>query len=130
MRVVVPYAADRPKTRLEGVLSPGERAAFAAEMLADVLAAVRAAGLDPTVLSTAPLDVDAAVVVDDRSLTTAVNGVLTGESGPGVAETPVAVVMADLALATGEVLSLGALDADEWAAREGAGVRVVVRAAG
>ena len=40
MRVVVPFAAERPKTRLEGVLSPEERVAFARAMLADVLEAL------------------------------------------------------------------------------------------
>lgn len=109
MRVVVPYAADRPKTRLESVLSPAERAAFAEAMLADVLSAVRATGVEPTVLSTAPLDLaiddEPDVVVDDRPLTDAVNAVLAGDHGSGVEHAPVAVVMADLALATREVLA-------------------------
>ncbi len=94
MRVVVPYAATEPKTRLADVLSPDERAAFAEAMLADVLAAVRATGRDPEVLATAPVETDAPVTVDDRPLTEAVNAVLAGTDGP------VAVVMADLALAT------------------------------
>jgi 2-phospho-L-lactate guanylyltransferase len=104
MRVVVPFAAERPKTRLEQVLSRAERAAFATAMLRDVLAAVNEAGVEPLVLSTAPVEVAGEVVVDDRSLTTAVNAVLSGEHGPGVAETPIAIVMADLALATSRVL--------------------------
>ena len=98
MRVVVPFAADRPKTRLSDALATDERAAFARTMLADVLAAVRAAGREPTVLATASVDVDAPVTVDDRPLTAAVNAVLAD------ADDPVAVVMADLALATGPVL--------------------------
>jgi len=99
MRVVVPYAAGDPKTRLAGVLAGDERAAFARAMLADVLAAVRAAGREPEVLATGPVDVDAPVTVDERPLTEAVNAVLAGTDGP------VGVVMADLALATGEVLA-------------------------
>ncbi|MFU8867182.1 2-phospho-L-lactate guanylyltransferase [Natronococcus sp.] len=100
MRVLVPFAADAPKTRLEPVLSADERAAFARAMLRDVLAAIDAAGGEPTVLSTAPLDLDpsvpAPVVVDNRPLTPAVNARL-----PATREDdPVAVVMADLALAT------------------------------
>lgn len=55
MRVLIPFAADRPKTRLDPILSPDEREAFAAAMLADVLRAVRLAGQDPVVLSTAPI---------------------------------------------------------------------------
>ena len=99
MRVVVPYAAHEPKTRLRGVFSPEERAAFAETMLADVLAAVRATVRDPEVLATASVEADAPVTVDQRPLSTAVNAVL--------AETdePVAVVMADLALATPDALS-------------------------
>ncbi|WP_137284733.1 2-phospho-L-lactate guanylyltransferase [Halorussus salinisoli] len=98
MRVVVPYAATEPKTRLADVLSADERAAFAEAMLADVLATVRATGREPEVLATAPVEVDAPVTVDDRPLTEAVNAVL--------AETDetVAVVMADLALATPDAL--------------------------
>jgi len=98
MNVVVPYAASDPKTRLADVLDAGERAAFARAMLADVLAAVRAAGREPTVLATAAVDADAPVTVDERPLTDAVNAVLAGADGP------VAVVMADLPLATGPAL--------------------------
>jgi 2-phospho-L-lactate guanylyltransferase len=98
MRVVVPFAAENPKTRLSGVLDAGERAGFARAMLADVLGAVRTAGHTPTVLATAPVDVDARVRVDDRPLTTAVNAVLDE------VDEPVAVVMADLPLATPAVL--------------------------
>jgi len=98
MNVVVPYAASDPKTRLSGVLDGDERAAFARAMLEDVLAAVRTTGREPDVLTTAAVDVDAPVVVDDRPLTDAVNGVLAETDGA------VAIVMADLALATGPAL--------------------------
>lgn len=98
MRVLVPYDAERPKTRLDGVLDADERAAFAAAMLADVLAAVRDAGHDPTVLATARVDADAPVRVDERPLTPAVNAALEDTEGPR------AVVMADLALATPRVV--------------------------
>ena len=99
MRIVVPYAAAEPKTRLADTLSSEERAAFADEMLADVLAAIRATGRDPEILATEPVEADAPVTVDPRPLTEAVNAVL--------AETdePVAVVMADLALATPDALA-------------------------
>lgn len=100
MRVVVPYAASEPKTRLADVLSPEERAAFAEAMLGDVLAAVRATGREPEVLATAPVEVDASVTVDERPLTEAVNAVLAETTD----EEAVAIVMADLALATPDVL--------------------------
>ncbi|WP_331234971.1 2-phospho-L-lactate guanylyltransferase [Natronorarus salvus] len=95
-RVVVPYDAREPCTRLSPVLDPDERWDFSRAMLADVLGAVRAAGYDPELLATAPIDVDAPVTVDERSLTPAVNDALS----PGTA-----VVMADLALATPGTLS-------------------------
>ena len=117
MRVIVPFDPTSPNTRLSSVLSPDERRGFADAMLADVLAAVRAAGGDPEILATAPVDADALgdadettsdattlagvdipVTVDDRDLTTAVNDALDG----GL---PAAVVMADLALATPEALA-------------------------
>ncbi|WP_345782001.1 2-phospho-L-lactate guanylyltransferase [Natronococcus sp. A-GB1] len=104
MRVLVPFAADAPKTRLEPVLSADERAAFARAMLRDVLAAIHAVGYEPTVLSTAPLELEepipAPVVVDDRPLTPAVDARLPERSE----DDPVAVVMADLALATPDAL--------------------------
>ncbi len=54
MRFLVPYAADRPKTRLADVLDDDDRAAFAAAMRRDVVSAIRAAGHDASILSTAP----------------------------------------------------------------------------
>ncbi|KDE58937.1 2-phospho-L-lactate guanylyltransferase [Halostagnicola sp. A56] len=117
MHVVVPYAPDAPKTRLEPVLSERERTRLARVMLEDVLAAVRETGREPTVLSTEPLEVDAPVAVDRRSLTEAVNAVVRSRTQNAAAEsgdaTGVAVVMADLALTTPEALErLFAPDAD------------------
>ena len=94
MEVVVPFAAHAPKTRLEPLLDPDERASFARAMLEDVLDAVEGTGRMPTVLSTTQIGIDAEVLVDERRLTDAVDGVLAKSVGP------VAVVMADLALAT------------------------------
>lgn len=94
MRVVVPFDATTPKTRLEDTLEPEERAAFAEAMLADVLAALQETGAEPEVLSTGPVDTDLPVKIDERSLTEAVNAELAEAS------TPMAVVMADLALGT------------------------------
>jgi 2-phospho-L-lactate guanylyltransferase len=76
MRVVVPLSVSGPKSRLADVLSPAERRAFALVMCRDVLAAARDAGLDPELLATAPVDLDAPTTVDDRPLSEAVNAVL------------------------------------------------------
>ena len=108
MEVLVPFSTDRPKSRLSGVLSPDERSAFARAMLDDVLDAVEDAGGEPRVLATDAVAVDPPVTVDDRPLTAAVNAALDARLGADAdAETeidgprePVAVVMADLALAT------------------------------
>jgi 2-phospho-L-lactate guanylyltransferase len=103
MEVLVPFSTERPKSRLSGVLDPDERAAFALAMLRDVLDAVAAAGGEPRVLATAPVDGDLScpVAVDERPLTPAVNAALDArlDDSPGERD-PIAVVMADLALAT------------------------------
>jgi len=113
MRVVVPFDAVRPKSRLDSRLTPDERDAFARVMLKDTLVSIRTAGGRPIVLATDTVDVDAPVVVDEQPLTPAVNDVLAaafdGETvTPGTDdETGVdalAVVMADLALATPDAL--------------------------
>ncbi|WP_435074481.1 2-phospho-L-lactate guanylyltransferase [Halorubrum sp. HHNYT27] len=114
MEVIVPFSTDRPKSRLSGVLDPDERAAFALAMLRDVLDTIAAAGGDPRVLATAPVDGDlpCPVDVDDRPLTPAVNAALEERFSERSNEPdPVAVVMADLALATpaalGELFAAG-----------------------
>ncbi|WP_128906268.1 2-phospho-L-lactate guanylyltransferase [Halorubrum amylolyticum] len=113
MEVLVPFSTDRPKSRLSAVLSPAERAAFARAMLRDVLDAVAAAGAEPRVLATGAVDADlpCPVTVDDRPLTEAVNAALDARLGDGGdggddgdAAERVAVVMADLALATPDAL--------------------------
>jgi 2-phospho-L-lactate guanylyltransferase len=101
MTVLVPFAPDRPKTRLSTVLDPDERRAFAHAMLRDVLDALVEAGREPTVLATAEpdLDRDVALAVDDRDLSAAINAYLE-ELGPTGQANQVAIVMADLALVT------------------------------
>ncbi len=94
MDVLVPFDARDPKTRLSPVLDPTERHAFARAMLSDVLDVLRAAGHQPEVLSTAPIDCPCPVTVDERPLTSAVNAVLAEQRGS------LAIVMADLALLT------------------------------
>jgi 2-phospho-L-lactate guanylyltransferase len=103
MRVVVPLSVTRPKSRLAPVLSPAERRAFALVSCRDVVDAARDAGLDPELLVTEHVDVDAPATVDDRPLTEAVNAVLA-DAEPD-ADRPVCVLMADLALATPTAVS-------------------------
>jgi 2-phospho-L-lactate guanylyltransferase len=97
MALLVPLDATTPKSRLSPFLTADERREFATAMAADVVSALAATGRNPTVLATAETDLatDAAheVAVDDRPLTDAVNARLETNG-------PVAVVMADLALAT------------------------------
>lgn len=101
MQVVVPFDATAPKTRLGTLFDANERAALARVMLTDVLNALQRVGHEPTVLATAAVDCDAPVDVDTRPLTPAVNAMLEA------ADEAVAVVMADLPLATPD--SLGPL---------------------
>jgi 2-phospho-L-lactate guanylyltransferase len=131
MRVVVPFAVDQPKTRLSAPLGADERRAFARAMLADVLAAIDATGHDSTVLATAELDADAFadlpgdasvtlpadtdVVVDDRSLSTAVNDVLA------TADDPVGVLMSDLPLVKPETVRRLAAKSGDVVAAPGRG---------
>jgi len=99
MRVLVPFDARDPNTRLAPVLAESERQAFAEAMLADVLETLDVAGHDARVLATAPVECAAPVTVDERPLTPAVNAALAD------AEFPLAVVMADLALLTPAALA-------------------------
>lgn len=93
MHLVVPFDVKSPKTRLGGLFDADERAALARVMLDDVLAAVGSLDHETRVLATAPVDGPVPVEVDDRPLSAAVNAVLAEE-------TPIAIVMADLPLAT------------------------------
>jgi 2-phospho-L-lactate guanylyltransferase len=94
MRVLVPFDARSPKTRLAPALEAAERERFAERMLADVLAAIEATPHEPLVLATGPVETTAPVTQDERPLTAAVNAVLAD------ADEPVGIVMADLALVT------------------------------
>jgi len=104
MQVIVPFAADAPKTRLSSALSADERRQFAGAMLRDVVDAVAEAGHDPHVLATGPVSVDVPVTVDEGSLDAAVNGLLENHFDAAATDEPIAVVMADLALATAPAL--------------------------
>lgn len=97
MRVVIPFDATNPKSRLADVLNPAERREFSDAMLRDVIDAVEATGRTPEVVSTAPIDLAVPTTVDDRQLTPLVDGIIDRGA-------PVAVVMADLALATPDAL--------------------------
>ncbi|WP_142857960.1 2-phospho-L-lactate guanylyltransferase [Salinigranum halophilum] len=107
MRVVVPFDATTPKTRLAPVLDADERDAFARCMLRDVLAAAAPLG-SVEVVATSPVDVDASasVRVDDAPLSAVVDRAVAETVGAEGAERhPLVVVMADLALATPDALT-------------------------
>ncbi|MFB6250213.1 MAG: 2-phospho-L-lactate guanylyltransferase [Halobellus sp.] len=123
MDVIVPFTDRDPKSRLKPVLGAAERRKFAFAMLQDVVTTIEATGHEPELLVPRPLDVaesaadtaakaseaaeddavpesvaDRPTIVDDRPLTPAVNGVLSRVADGDTAA--VAIVMADLALAT------------------------------
>lgn len=98
VRFIVPFDAHNPNTRLSPVLDRRERSAFALAMLRDVVAAIRETGHQPELLATAPVECDLPVTVDARPLSVAINAILAET------ETEIAVVMADLPLATPEAL--------------------------
>ncbi len=106
--VVIPFKPIHPKTRLSPVLSEEERTAFALCMLRDVVTALRSAGCNPLVLSTAPFDNgDIPVKILEQGLNEAIDTFCTGN------DEPLAIVMADLALADrSSVLALLSSGAD------------------
>jgi len=99
MHVVVPFDGREPKTRLVPILSARERREFALTMLEDVAGAIETVGFEPTILATTAVDCAWPVIVDERPLDAAVNEQLAS------AVEPVAIVMADLALATPDALA-------------------------
>lgn len=99
MQVVIPFSEECPKTRLASVLSLEERRAFARAMLRDVIDSVRSTGAEPVILATDHLEADVAVTVDDGELSPATNRFIEAS------DDPVAIVMADLPLATSSSLS-------------------------
>lgn len=101
MHVIVPFGCENPKSRLDGVLTLPERREFARAMFQDVIETVDATRHRPVVVASGTLEtsVPARTRTDSRPLSTAVNAVIEEYS------VPIAVVMADLPLATPEVLS-------------------------
>lgn len=109
MRVIVPYDARDPKTRLAPVLDPDERLEFAAAMCRDTLAGLASAGHEIELLATAEPEhaFDVPIGIDERPLTPAINGVLS------TADEAVAVVVSDLPLLSdASATRLFELDAD------------------
>lgn len=115
MRVVVPFDAGDPKTRLAPVLGAEERIAFAQAMRDDVCDSVLEAGGRPVLLSTEPIEHECPVRVDERALGTAVDAAVADTLEQAEA---CGVVMADCALASAEVirrLGVGTEDAADAA---------------
>ena len=92
--VVIPYKPIQPKTRLSCILTDEEREDFAFMMLRDVVNAVKNAGRSPLILATAPVELDDVPVrILEEGLNETINGFCEGN------DEPLAIVMADLALA-------------------------------
>lgn len=100
--VVIPYKPINPKTRLSCILTEQERQNFAYMMLRDVVNAVRNAGCSPLILATADVKLDdVPVQILEEGLNETINGFCEGN------DEPLAIVMADLALADrSSILSL------------------------
>ncbi len=89
MRIVIPFKASNPKSRLSNILNAEERRKLAELMLLDVVEVARSFGR-VVVLTNASISVDAEVVRDDSDLDSAINKELL--------DTPVAIIMSDLPL--------------------------------
>ncbi|NLV27284.1 MAG: 2-phospho-L-lactate guanylyltransferase [Methanomicrobiales archaeon] len=100
--VVIPYKPINPKTRLSCILTKEERQVFACMMLRDVVDAVKSAGCSPLILATAPLQLDdVPVEILEEGLNETINKFCAEN------DEPLAIVMADLALADrSSILSL------------------------
>lgn len=96
--VYVPFKPTNPKTRLSPLLDYEERTELSHAMLHDVCTAIQESGHEPIVVSTQQTEIPYKVIVKPEPLTPAVNEIL------GTRDPPVAVVMADLALATPDEL--------------------------
>lgn len=103
--VVIPFKPINPKSRLCGILSEEERRELALMMLRDVLDAARGAGCHPLVLSTAPFTIPEEEMPDIELLDQELNEAL--DTFCAAHEGPLAIIMADLALADrSSILSL------------------------
>ena len=94
MKAVVPFKTVNAKSRLAAVLTADERAKLARLMLDDIAGVLREAGLQVVLLTTAPFQYDAEVVVSEKDLNAALNDFLGSEPEP------VMIIMADIPLIT------------------------------
>jgi 2-phospho-L-lactate guanylyltransferase len=91
MRVVIPFKATNPKSRLSKILDESEREEFAKYMLLDVIESLKPFGYEIKIITPENVCVEGAeVCVDRRSLDECINDELK--------DVPVAVVMSDLPL--------------------------------
>ncbi|WP_202319331.1 2-phospho-L-lactate guanylyltransferase [Archaeoglobus neptunius] len=96
MRILIPFKATNPKSRLSGILDFEERKKLAELMLLDVVEAVSRFG-SVKVVSPAKINIEGVdVVVDSSDLNTVVNSEINN--------VPLAVVMSDLPLLSGDIL--------------------------
>ena len=115
VKTVIPYKPDNPKSRLSPVFSEDERKQFVELSLENVLTALSATGMRRIdILCKSPLEPEnekrlrslfrgetpePVIFVDERDLNTAINDYLKKS------ESPVLIVMADLALITAAEIS-------------------------
>lgn len=97
MKILIPFKANNPKSRLSDILSFEERKRLAELMLLDVIDAAKPFG-EIRVITPAKIELyDVDVVVDNSDLNTSINKELD--------DVPVAVVMSDLPLLDRSTLS-------------------------
>lgn len=92
MKAVVPFKTVNAKSRLSTLLTVEERARLARLMLDDITGVLKAAGLKVVLLTTAPFQYNAGVVVSEKDLNSALNDFLKAETEP------VMIIMADVPL--------------------------------
>lgn len=95
MKAIVPFKVANAKSRLSSLLSEEERTCLSRLMLKDITKTLSAAGVEVTLLTTAPFEWDdARVVVSEKELNAALNEYLSTQSDP------VMIVMSDVPLIT------------------------------
>lgn len=111
IKTVIPFKSENPKSRLSSVLTEEERKVFVRLSLENVLQVLKEAGIrqldilskgeldssfESSFSSLSETDFEIRIIHDERDLNTAVNSYLK------TSDTPVLIVMADLALLTKE----------------------------
>ncbi len=97
MRILIPFKASNPKSRLSGILTAEERKKLAKLMLLDVIDVAKNFGRVVVITPLKLENIDAEIVEDDSDLDSAVNRELIN--------VPVAIIMSDLPLLNHDTLA-------------------------